>query len=404
MTHDAARMAIFASMRLLNVVATLSAASGGPVTALLGESPALAALDHNVTVFSVNANRLGDPVVGKGRETRVVAGVRYEYFPLRPPRRWLRSPALAQALPAAIAEADLVAIHGLYLYPLLEAGRVCRSVGRPYVLRPLGTLDPAIQGRRRWRKRLAEHFGSRALLDHAAAVHFTSAAEAEIARPWLKGQRSFVVPHGVAPVPPPSSAALAAFRARWLPQGAGPVLLFLSRLTPKKGLHRLVAALPPLLARHPGLRLLLAGYDEGPGPELRRQAAALGVDQALIFTGHLDGEARSAAVAAADLFVLPSESENFGLAALEAAGAGLPTLLSPGVAVAAELAASGACALSETEPAALSSSIAALLDDESARRALAEQGRRVVPERYGWPAAARRLAAAYAEVAAGARR
>lgn len=391
-------------MHLLNVVATLSAASGGPVTALLGESPALAALGHNVAVFSVNANRLGDPVVGQGRETRHVEGVRYEYFPLSPPRRWLRSPALAKALPAAVVAADLVVIHGLYLHPLLAAGRVCRRLGKPYVLRPLGTLDPAIQGRRRWRKRLAERFGSQALLDHAAALHFTSTAEAEIARPWLKGQASLIVPHGVAPPPPASPEALAAFRARWLPGETGPVLLFLSRLTPKKGLDRLVAALPPLLARWPGLKLLLAGYDEGPGPELRRQAAGLGVGEALVFTGHLDGEARSAAVAAADLFVLPSESENFGLAAVEAAGAGLPALLSPGVAVAAELAEAGACAVSATDPAALAGSMARLLGDEGARRALSERGRQVVAERYGWPTAARRLADGYAAVVAKARR
>lgn len=387
-------------MRLLNVVATLSAASGGPVTALLGESPALAALGHNVTVFSVNANRQGDPVLGKGRETRTVDGVRYEYFPRSPPRRWLRSPALARALPAAIGASDLVVVHGLYLHPLLAAGRTCRQQSKPYVLRPLGALDPAIQDRRRWRKWLANLAGSQQLLDGAAALHFTSPAEQEIARPWLKGQASFVVPHGVDIPAPPSPEALAAFRAQWLPQGGSPVLLFLSRLTPKKGLDRLVATLPALRARHPALTLLLAGNDEGIGPELKRQAAMAGVAGALVFTGHLGPQDRGAALAAADLFVLPSESENFGLAALEAAGAGLATLLSPGVAVAGELAAAGACAVSGTDPATLGSAIAALLDDQAARRTLGERGRSVVPARYGWPAAARRLAEAYAAVIA----
>jgi glycosyltransferase involved in cell wall biosynthesis len=399
MTPDAARIAILAAMRLLNVVATLSAASGGPATALLGQSRALAALGHNVAVLSVNAHRKGDPVVGRGRETRHEAGVRYEYFPTAPPVRWLRSPALAAALPAEIAAADLVVIHGLYLHPLLAAGRVCRGLGKAYVLRPLGTLDPVIQGRRRWRKRLANLLGGSALLEGAAALHFTSAAEAEIARPWLKGQASFVVPHGVSLPEPPDAAALAAFRARWLAD-AGPVLLFLSRLAPKKGLDQLVAALPALCARWPRLKLLVAGYDEGPGAALTRQAEGLGVAEALVFTGHLDGAERSAAFAAADLFVLPSQSENFGLAALEAAGAGVPTLLSPGVAVADELAQAGAAALADPEPVALGQAIAALLENTGARRALAERGRAVVPERYGWPAAARRLAEAYARVLA----
>lgn len=384
-------------MHLLNVVATLSASSGGPVTALHGASRGLAALGHNVAVLSVNANRAGEPVVGHGRETRIEAGVRYEYFPMRPPRRWLRSPALAKALPAEVATADLVVIHGLYLHPLLAAGRACRRLGKPYVLRPLGTLDPVIQERRRWRKRLADRLGGRALLDGATALHFTSDAEAAIARPWLTGQRSFVVPHGVTPPEPPSPATLASFRAQWLPQ-PGPVLLFLSRITAKKGLGPLVASLPPLLARWPNLKLVLAGADEGPGQELRRQAAALGAGDALVFTGHLDRAAVGAAFAAADLFVLPSRSENFGIAAVEAAGFGLPTLLSPQVAVAPELAAAGAAALAEPTPDALAEHIATLLADEGARRALAERGRSFVPERYGWPAAAARLAEAYRAV------
>jgi glycosyltransferase involved in cell wall biosynthesis len=400
MTPDATRTAILAPMRLLNVVATLSAASGGPTTALLGQSRALAQLGHNVTVLSVNAHRRGEPVVGQGRETRHEDGVRYEYFPAAPPLRWLRSPALAAALPAEVAAAELVAIHGLYLHPLLAAGRLCRRLGRRYVLRPLGTLDPVIQARRRWRKRLANLAGGQALLDGAAALHFTSEAEAAIARPWLKGQASFLVPHGVGIPPPVEPAALARFRTRWLGEDSGPVLLFLSRLTPKKGLDRLVAALPALRARWPRLTLLVAGYDEGPQAALARQAEELGVGEALVFTGHLDGAERSAAFAAADLFVLPSQSENFGLAALEAAGSGLPALLSPGVAVAEELAQAGAAALAEPEPGELSRRIAALLEDEGARRALAERGRAVVPERYGWPAAARCLAEAYATVLA----
>ena len=178
------------------------------------------------------------------------------------------------------------------------------------------------------------------------------------------------------------------------------MLLFFSRIAAKKGLAPLVESLPPLLARWPRLKLLLAGADDGLGTELRRKAATLGVADAMVFTGHLDGEDVGSALAAADLFVLPSRSENFGIAAVEAAGFGVPALLSPGVAVAAELSAAGAAALAEPAPEALSAAIAALLADEGARRALAERGRDFVPRRYGWPAAAARLAEAYRAVLA----
>lgn len=353
-------------------------------------------------MLSVNAERLpGREVVPGGRATRETAGVRYDYFPVAWPRRWLRSPALERALPEAVAWAEIVEIHGLYLHPLIAGGQVCRRLGRPYLLRPLGTLDPVIQQRRRWRKRLAGLLGGDALLRGAAALHFTSEAEAAIAAPWSAGRPGVVAPLGVPPYRAPGAAALAAARRAWLAEGGGPLLLFLSRLAPKKGLEHAIAALPALAAAHPGIRLLVAGSDEGSGWPARRLADRLGVGARTIFAGHLDGEAKAAAFALADLFLLPSQSENFGLAALEAAAAGLPALLAPGVALADELAAGGAAETVAAEPAAIAAAAARLLADEPRRRAMAAAGPSLVAARHGWPAAARRLQAACERVLAG---
>ena len=140
-------------MRVLHVIASLGRSSGGPTAALLGLAPAQAAMGQTVRVLSVNLD--GPPwkpvVPPGGRVTQQRDGVTWDYYPGAWPRRWLRSPALARALTAAVAAADVVEIHGLYHHPLIAAARCCRRLGRPFVLRPLGILDPVIQGRRRWR-------------------------------------------------------------------------------------------------------------------------------------------------------------------------------------------------------------------------------------------------------------
>lgn len=386
-------------MRILHVIANLGAGSGGPAVALRALAPAQAALGHAVTVLSVNLD--GPPwrpaAPPGGRQTRQEAGVRWEYFPGALPRRWLRSPALAAALPAEVAAADAIEIHGLYHHPLIAAARVCRRLGRPFVLRPLGILDPVIQGRRRWRKRLAMALGGRDLLRHAALIHCTSAAEAATARPWIGATPVVVVPHGVTAPPAPDAALLTAARARWLGSSEGPVLLFLGRLTAKKGLRHLVAALPALSVRWPTLTLLIAGPDEGEGAPSRALAERLGVERHLVFAGALPPAEVGAALALATLFVLPSASENFGLAVVEALSAGVPAVLSPGVAIAAELAAAGAAVV--VPQAELAPALIALLEDPARRETLAAAGRRAVAG-YSWDAAARALCDHYAALAA----
>lgn len=384
-------------MRILHVIANMGSGSGGPTAALRGLAAAQAAQGDEVHVVSVNLD--GPPWrpvrAPGGRVREMLDGVAWDFFPGAPPRRWLRSPALARALPAAIAAADAVEIHGLYLHPLLAAGRACRRLGRPYVLRPLGILDPVIQGRRRWRKRIAGWLGSDALLRGAGLIHVTSDAEAAIARPWTGGTPVAIVPHGVTPPPRPDEAALAAARRRWLGDAAGPVLLFLGRLTAKKGLCDLVAALPPLVARWPGLRLLAVGRDEGEGQAARDLAGRLGLARHLVITGQLDAPEVGAALALATLFVLPSRSENFGLAVVEALAAGTPAVISPGVALAPALEAAGAAVVAP--PAALAEPLALLLSDAARRAVLAEAGR-AAAARYSWAAAAESLRAHYARL------
>jgi glycosyltransferase involved in cell wall biosynthesis len=207
-----------------------------------------------------------------------------------------------------------------------------------------------------------------------------------------------VVPNGVDPAEfaaPPARAISEAVRAAMV---GGPYLLFLGRLTWKKNLDRLFAA----LARLPGARLIVAGGDdEGLRPRLEEKAHAAGLAARVRFVGEVTGADRVALLRGAHILVLPSLGENFGNAALEAMAVGVPVVLGPGVGLAEEVAKIGCGAIAAPEPQALAAVLEELLLDGRRVRALGERGRRAVTERFTWPRVAARMRAVYDEVVAG---
>jgi glycosyltransferase involved in cell wall biosynthesis len=143
--------------------------------------------------------------------------------------------------------------------------------------------------------------------------------------------------------------------------------------------------------------------DEGLGRGLMRLAEALGVADRVVLTGMVNGPDRHAALAAADVWVLPSDTENFGNAVVEAMAAGVPSVITPGVNLAAEIDAAGAGLVCATEPAAIAAGIAAILDDPKLAEDLSAGGRSFAA-RYDWATVAPKLRAMYERALAGAGR
>jgi glycosyltransferase involved in cell wall biosynthesis len=177
-------------------------------------------------------------------------------------------------------------------------------------------------------------------------------------------------------------------------------LLFLSRLHPKKGLPLVLEALALARARSDvQLSLTVAGGGDGAYVgELRALAARLGVADLVYWTGHVEGAAKSALLAGADLFVLPSAQENFGIAVAEAMAAGLPVLVSHEVALSAEVREAGAGAVVPREPAAIADAILHSARDLGARVHAGDAAVRLVRERFSWERCADGLEALYASV------
>ena len=173
------------------------------------------------------------------------------------------------------------------------------------------------------------------------------------------------------------------------------MVLWMGRLVQSKGLELLLSAFAVALATNSSMRLVLAGPDSVDyKTRLEKLAKTLGIERFVIFTGMIENEEKQQALVAADLFALPSESENFGLAALEAMAVGCPVLMSPGVSIVNDVVAAGAGLLVNREIAPWAKALLDLLNDKSR---LATMGRAAIKFslRYDWSIIGRSLEETY---------
>jgi poly(glycerol-phosphate) alpha-glucosyltransferase len=311
------------------------------------------------------------------------------------PRSLGFAPGMRVALEARAS--DLVHLHGLFTWPSHVARSFGRRTRRPVVVSPHGMLEPWALARSAWKKRLFRLLVEDDNLRRAACLHALCAPEAAGFRRLGLPNAVAVVPNGV-DLPGPGDGGRA-FRGAFPIAEGRRILLFLGRVHPKKGLPHLVDAWAEVMRDRPALRewlLLVAGPDQlGHAAEIVRRAAERGVGDDVRFTGPLDGTLKDSALAAASAFVLPSFSEGFSVAVLEAMAARLPVLVTRQCNLDVE--AFGGGILAEPDAVSVARQLHELLDlSEADRRAMGERGRREVEAKYTWPRVARDLADVYA--------
>ena len=378
-------------MKVLHVIPSISPRRGGPGVAALEMAAALRQQGVEASLVTTNDDGpglLADLPLGRWIDQDGVPLMAFGRWspPISPLREFAVAPALSQWLAAHLADYDLLHIHALFSYPSTSAMAQARAAGVPYVISTIGQLCHWSLARSSRRKRWMLGLIERRNLDGAAALHVTTGAERDQSADLGLAAPAVVIPLGVHLPPVGSTQAQPA---------AGPTrFLFLSRIHPKKQLEQLFEA----LALVPGdWTLEIAGEGEPAYvAALQRQTEQLGIASRCQWLGFLAGEAKWQALAAADWFVLPSASENFGIAAIEALAAGLPVILSPEVAVAELLPSSGAALICASEPHVLAATLErALAKPTAAQR---QEARRLAAERFAWPAIASQLQSAYGEV------
>ncbi len=367
---------------------------GGTVQVVHGLGRHLVRLGVDVTVFTTNIDGPGNLDVPLEREVDV-DGVRVWYFPADFPRSWTRAPRLARALERRVPEFDLVHVHGLYQHPTLAACRACRRRGVPYVLAPQGMLDPyAIRVRSTIKKRLYLALFEQRNLNHAAALHFTSAQEQRLVTATGIRARSFVAHNGL---------DIAAFPEAPSKQADSPgPILFLSRIDPKKGLDLLIPAFAQVVAVRPDARLTVAGPDNG-GYLSAVQALIKhhGLQSAVEYAGMLLGQEKLDALRKAAFLVLPSYSENFGMVVIEALACGTPVVVSDRVNIWKDVVEAGAGRVAPCDATALAGAMLEMLGDTTMMRTMGKKGRELVKRAYTWEPLAKEMLSVYLSILEG---
>ena len=382
-------------MRILHVIGDLAPASGGPAKAGFEMARALARRGHEVSIYATD---FGQPDAAR---EQMREGVRIRLFPLQAPRIWLASWPMRRALAEDLPGFDLLHLHSLYLFHDWVAGNLARRIAKPYLVRPHGSLDPYIHRRHRLKKAIFDLWFQNRVLAGASAIHYTAEEEMRLAQPFVQGAPGVVIPNGLDPADYARLPPRGSFRTRHPEIGDRQILLFLGRINFKKGLDILAKAVGRLARED--LHLVIAGPDGGYLAETRRFVAEAGIAGRTTFTGMLAGGEKLAAFADAALFLLPSYSENFGIAVVEAMACGLPVLISDRVNIWREVVADGAGQAAACDAALFAEKIAAMLAEPAALVAMGSAGRAAVARRYDWASIAGRLEQVYGAVVAGAR-
>lgn len=383
-------------MRILHVIPSVAPRYGGPSKAVVEMCRELVRRGERAEIYTTNIDV--DGCLDVPLERAVEAdGVRITYFPIEALSLYKISRPLAGALRSSIPDFDVVHVHSLYQFPSTVAAHYCRRYGVPYIVLPHGTLDPFLYRRHRMRKWLYETVWERRNLAAAAAVHFTAEEEMELASSLGLRFRGVVVPLGVdLEKPPPSASRLADL---WTETAGKRVILFLGRINFKKGLDILARAFGAIARNRNDVHLLLAGPDsEGYGSQVRLWLKEEGVLHKATFAGMLVGERKGVALAGSAMFVLPSYTENFGIAVVEAMAAGLPVVISNRVNIWREVSRGGAGIIVDPEAHATADAINLLLDDHATAARMGERGSRVAREHFTWDAAGAKLVDLYRQI------
>jgi glycosyltransferase involved in cell wall biosynthesis len=367
-------------LRILHVVPTYYPAVryGGPVRSVHGLSAALAHRGHDVHVYTTNMDGAADLDVPLG-EAVDLDGVSVHYFPVPGLRRLCWSPALGAELRKSIEGFDVVHLHSVFLWPTRAAARAAVRAGVPYILAPRGMLiREMVRGRSRWVKSAWIALVERTSLARAAGVHVTAELEGDELRATFGSLLPEIVniPNGVDWPADHLSKQQTPFAH--LPPRYG---LFLSRISWKKGLDRLIKAWSDV----PDLPLVIAGNDdENYTPQLEALVRSLGLEARIHFIGPVSDAHKWALYEDAELFVLPSYSENFGNVVAEAMAMGCPVVVSPEVGIAALVKAEGAGIVTCCDPPQLAAAIRELMSDSHTARELGRRGRLAVHARLSW--------------------
>ncbi len=313
---------------------------------------------------------------------------------------WRFSPGADQTLGEAVAEADVVHVHGLWMWIQWAAARQASRQGKPWVITPHGMLAPWIWQRQAWPHQLKKYLYWNGLaypaFRRARVVHALTEEDASVLTSYFPGQERVMIPNGI------DLADVDHALDRPAPDaGDARYFLFVGRLHPVKAIHLLLRA----FARLPGktYRLIIAGptqpQEQAYASSLRQLAADLGLGGRVSFTGAVHGSEKWALYEGAWAFVLPSFSEGLSGVNLEAASCRCPVITTRESGMVAEWDACGGVFVRPEEESILSGLLQAANWTDAERASRGKSLRALIERNYAWDVVGKQWASVYERLA-----
>ncbi|MES9955626.1 MAG: glycosyltransferase [Sedimenticola sp.] len=385
-------------MRLIHVVPTFWPAVryGGPVWSVRYLCEALVRRGHQVEVVTTSVDGEGDLDVPVG-EPVDIGGISVRYFESDFMRRLYYSPSMATYLRKEVKNSDFLHLHSIFLWPTLIAARIAERDGIPWCVAPRGALvSELITAKSTFIKKAWLSLFERRTIERASFIHATSELESSNCRSFGYTLRHVeIIPNGV-------DMPCIKEKAEWPGRlsdfvSGGPVLLYLGRISWKKGIDRLIKALNWM----PQARLIIAGNDEEDlTPKLQSLALENNVHKRVYFAGHVAGDEKDALLSNSTVLILPSYNENFGNVVLEALAAGRPVAVTEEVGLAQMVSLNQVGIVVPGEPEKMGKTLADFLGNKVKLNLMGERGRRLVEQYYTWDSVAEQMESAYLKVLA----
>jgi glycosyltransferase involved in cell wall biosynthesis len=387
-------------VKVLHVIPSVAVSRGGASQAVLQLLPALQTQGVVVELVTTNDDSAGLLAVPLWEQIDY-QGIPTRFFPRFSPnlsavREFAFSADLTTWLWRHIAEYDLVHVHALFSYASTAAMAIARMQRVPYLNQPHGLLCQWSLQQGALKKRLYLQTIERANLNHSRGLQLTTEMERREVQALGLQVPTEVVPLGLdlASVIPQARQRL---RSQLnLPDGE-PIILFLSRLHPKKGLDYLITALGQLKSQP--FTFVIAGngapsYEQ----EITQWIEQAGIQDRTRRLGFVTGELKELLLQAADIFALTSYSENFGVVVLEAMAAGLAIVLTPGVALAEMVQQQQLGYVPNLTVAEISDALGSCLQHLDQARGIGQRARQFIIEHYTWDSIAKQMIQSYQKV------
>lgn len=385
-------------MKILQIVPSVSLVYGGPSQMVLGLSKSLAEAGIKLTLITTNSNGdQGQLPLNVPLETPI-AQDSYEiiYFNCSPFRRYKFSLELLNWLKINSKNYDLAHIHALFSPVSTFSARICQQQKLPYILRPLGTLDPKDLRKKKLLKSLYGNFLEKSNLANSVGVHFTSQTEADVSNTFGAKINPIVVPLGVEKQD--NLPQINSIREKLNINPDKKIVLFMSRIEPKKGLELLIPSLENLLNKGLDFHFILAGsnpQDQEYEAKIKQTIINSELGKITTITGFVSGEFKQQLLQSADLFVLPSYYENFGIAVVEAMAMGLPVVISDQVYIYQEIDKVNAGWICRCNQEDLTEKLRLALSDTEEINIKGNNAQKLVENQYTWKAIARQMITIY---------